>query len=332
MFYIVKDNFRLSLWLTQILDSTIQKAKTVMHPQGPWNAQQWQFNNNYRSEQVYQLVMKLTGPSLAERAEALHQLSLQREHIPNLAVYLWESPATITSLLSEILSVYPHLAATSTASNTTPPSLSLRLAQRVLNVLTLFQCVAAHSEIRTQFIRADIPMYLFPFLHTTNKSRECECFKLTSLGIIGSLVRSEQPDRGQSKSEPTVITYLLQNEFVPLCLRILKFGQELPRIVAAFIVQKILSDPGGLKSVCESAEKLETVVKVLNIVLCDLALSYNERLAKNVLGSYECLLQVKEAQDLVARADLGKLKQVQLCPECPPKFVEFIERLRQRSV
>ena len=290
--------------------------------QPPWNPQ-WQFPPSYRPpEQACQLVMKLTGPSLAERNEALHQLSVQREQIPNLAVYLWESPATITSLLSEVLSVSPHLAATSTASATKPPSLTGGLSTRVCNVLTLFQTVAGHNDIRIPFIRADIPMYLFPFLHTTNISRECECLKLSSLGIIGSLVRSEQPE---------VIEYLLQNEFVPLCLRILKFGQELPRIVAAFIVQKILSDQNGLKNVCDSKEKLETVVKVLNIVLCDLATNYSDRLAKNVLKSYEYLEQEPKAEEIILTADLGKLRQIQPLPQNNDNFVKFVTSLLERN-
>ena len=272
----------------------------------------------YGAPDIGQMVRKLTVGTQGERAEAIHILSVMREQIPDLAIYLWETPASITSLLGEILSIYPHMAATSTASTSAPPSLSGQLAGRVCSVLALFQCVAGHDATRLPFIHANIPMYLFPFLHTTNKSRECEYFKLTSLGIIGSLVKAEQPE---------IIKYLLQNEFVPLCLRILKFGQELSRIVAAFIVQKILSDRYGLESVCESREKLETVIKVLNIVLCDLAGSYNQTLAKNVLLSYESLLRERAAVDVVALADLEKLRQTQLSSKCEEKFHAFIDRL-----
>ncbi|OHT09673.1 Cell differentiation family, Rcd1-like containing protein [Tritrichomonas foetus] len=293
----------------------------------PQNGQQFQtFQNQggnfqsvqYRhSDQVHQLVKKLTQTP-NDRADALHTLSVQREQIPDLAVLLWESPATITALLYEILSIYPHLASTSTTSNTTPTSLNARLAGRVCNVLALFQCVAGHDQTRIRFIRANIPMYLFPFLHTTNQSRECECFKLTSLGILGSLVKAEQPD---------IIEYLLQNEFVPLCLRILKFGQEMSRIVAAFIVQKILSDPNGRNYVCTSPERLETVLKVLNIVLCDLAQTFSQRLSKNVVQSYECLLAGQEVRNVVAQMDLEKLKNAQLSSSCDESFTKFVQKL-----
>ncbi|OHT05047.1 Cell differentiation family, Rcd1-like containing protein [Tritrichomonas foetus] len=272
----------------------------------------------YRNiEQVITLVKQLTlSPS--ERSEALHTLSLHREQIPDLAVLLWESPGTITSLLFEILAIYPHLAATSSTSNNPPPSLNARLASRVCNVLALLQCVAGHDETRIPFIQANIPMYLFPFLHTTNTSRECECFKLTSLGILGSLVKAEQPD---------IIDYLLKNEFVPLCLRILKFGQEMSRIVAAFIVQKILSDINGRSHVCTSPERLETVLKVLNIVLYDLAINFSQRLAKNVVLSYEALLQGADVRAAVSNMDMEKLHRVQLSPTCDESFVAFIGKL-----
>jgi CCR4-NOT transcription complex subunit 9 len=271
----------------------------------------------HNREQVFTLVKRLTA-SPNERADALHTLSVQREQIPDLAVLLWESPTTITALLSEILSIYPHLASTS-ASSTAPTSLNAKLASRVCNVLALFQCVAGHDDTRLHFIHANIPMYLFPFLHATNQSRECECFKLTSLGIIGSLVKAEQPE---------IIDYLLQNEFVPLCLRILKFGQEMSKIVAAFIVQKILSDTNGRKSVCQSQERRETVLKVLNLVLQELATNFSPRLSKNVVQSYEAMLKSPEVRETVAAMDMPVLKTT-LCQSCDEAFQNFIEDLRR---
>lgn len=221
-------------------------------------------------------------------------------------------------MLYEILAIYPHLASTSSTSNSPPPSLNSHLASRVCNVLALFQCVAGHDDTRLPFIRANIPMYLFPFLHTTNTSRECECFKLTSLGILGSLVKAEKAD---------IIEYLLQNEFVPLCLRILKFGQEMSRIVAAFIVQKILSDSNGLSHVCTSPERLETVLKVLNIVLSDLAVNYSQRLAKNVVLSYENLLKNQEVKQVLPKMDMEKLSKVTFSQSCDDHFKQFVQEL-----
>lgn len=274
------------------------------------------------TDQVSTLVKNLTSTSLSERSDALHSLSSQREAITDLAVLLWDAPATITALLSEVLSVYSHLAASSPTSNTAPPSLNARLANRVCNVLALFQCVACHDLTRGPFIQANIPIYLFPFLHTTNKSRECEFFKIASLGVIGNLVKPAQPD---------IIEYLLQNEFVPLCLRILKFGQEISRTVAAYIVQRILSDPSGRQHVCSNRQRLDTVIKVLNLVLYDLAGNFSKNLSKNVLLSYEYLLTVDHGREAAAHSDIEKLKTIQL-GKCDDAFVQLVNRLKEMNM
>jgi CCR4-NOT transcription complex subunit 9 len=265
---------------------------------------------NHARDNVIRLVRNLTSAS--ERPDALHTLSIQREQIPDLALMLWETPATMTALLSEILSIYPHLASA-------PGSLNQKLASRVCHVLALFQCVAGHEETRLPFIHANFPMYLFPFLHTTNQSRECECFKLTALGIIGSLVKSEQPE---------IIEYLLQNEFVPLCLRILKFGQEMSKIVAAFIVQKILGDANGRRSVCQNDERRATVLRVFNQLLLELSISFSARLSKNIVLSYRAMLESREVIMAVRAAHIPVLGQP-LAPTCDEPFRALVEYLKE---
>ncbi|EAX96625.1 Cell differentiation family, Rcd1-like containing protein [Trichomonas vaginalis G3] len=268
-----------------------------------------QHRNN---EKMLQLVRRLTL-SPKERAEALHILSVQREQIPGLAPYLWYSPATITALLSEIISIYPYLATN---------NLNIPLSNRVCNVLTLFQCVAGHDETRTPFVRANIPIYLFPFLHQTSQSREAEYFKLTSLGIIGSLVKAEQPD---------IIEYLLKADFVPLCLRILQFSQEISRTVAAFIIQKILSDAGGKNYICSTREHIETVLKVLNRVVCDLTRDFSSRLAKHVIGSYQILFEIKEVRNLIASLLPAELKDAKFSPNTDEQFKNLVTTLQNMT-
>ena len=75
---------------------------------------------------------------------------------------------------------------------------------------------------------AKIPLYLYPFLHTTNDSRPFEYLRLTSLGVLGALVKTDEKD---------VIKFLLSTEIIPLCLRIMEQGTELSRTVATFILQ-----------------------------------------------------------------------------------------------
>lgn len=278
------------------------------------------FSSYRNNEQVFALIKKLTM-SPSERSDALHALSVQREQIQDLGVLLWESPGTMTALLSEILSIYPHLAVMSQSSNSVPPTLNNKLATRVCHVLALFQCVAGHEKTRKPFINANMPMYLFPFLHSVNHSRECEFFKLTSLGIIGSLVKVEQSD---------IIEYLLQNEFMPLCLRILKFGQEMSRIVAAFIIQKILSDKVGRNYVCQLTSRIEILLKVLNGTIQNLMVTFNQRLSKNIVLAYQYLLEEPQVKDVVSKMDLSAFNQQSNWSQlCDSEFIGLLRRLSE---
>ena len=84
---------------------------------------------------------------------------------------------------------------------------------RVCNALALLQCVASHPDTRykykyqgrtfhsnelfdsrSAFLLAHIPLYLYPFLHTVSKTRPFEYLRLTSLGVIGALVKTDEQE------------------------------------------------------------------------------------------------------------------------------------------
>lgn len=100
--------------------------------------------------------------------------------MPDLAPMLWNSFGTIAALLQEIINIYPAI---------NPATLTAHQSNRVCNALALLQCVASHSETRSAFLAAHIPLYLYPFLHTVSKTRPFEYLRLTSLGVIGALVK-----------------------------------------------------------------------------------------------------------------------------------------------
>lgn len=94
------------------------------------------------------------------REAALLELSKKREQVPELALILWhsfgmsqsrpfengttnEKAGVMTSLLQEIISVYPLL---------NPSQLTAAASNRVCNALALLQCVASHSETRGLFL------------------------------------------------------------------------------------------------------------------------------------------------------------------------------------
>ncbi|KAG2390824.1 uncharacterized protein HKW66_Vig0134150 [Vigna angularis] len=149
---------------------------------------------------VEHLVLELSNPDLRENA--LHELS------KDLAPLLWNSFGTMAALLQEIVSIYPVIS---------PPNLTPAQSNRVCNALALLQCVASHLDTRMQFLNAHIPLYLYPFLNTTSKSRPFEYLRLTSLGVIGALVKVDDTE---------VISFLLSTEIIPLCLRSMEMGTE----------------------------------------------------------------------------------------------------------
>ncbi|MEW5318757.1 MAG: hypothetical protein WDW38_009951 [Sanguina aurantia] len=214
---------------------------------------------------VHQLINPLT------RENALLELSKKRENFPELAPYLWYSFGTIAALLQEIVSIYPLLS---------PPALTAHASNRVCNALALLQCVASHNETRALFLQAHIPLFLYPFLNTMSKTRPFEYLRLTSLGVIGALVKVDDTD---------VINFLLSTEIIPLCLRTMEIGSELSKTVATFIVQKILLDDVGLNYICATAERFFAVGHVLGNMVVNQAQAQempSQRLLKHIIRCY----------------------------------------------
>ena len=154
---------------------------------------------------------------------------------------------------------------------------------------------------------AHIPLFLYPFLNTTSKTRPFEYLRLTSLGVIGALVKVRRPiqfscprplagpmctfglPRGfnlQQNDNSTVIHFLLSTEIIPLCLRIMETGSELSKTVAIFIVQKILLDETGLTYICHTYERFYAVGTVLSNMVNQLVETQAVRLLKHVVRCY----------------------------------------------
>lgn len=243
------------------------------------------------NQKVLVWVAELMDP--ARREGALMELSKKREQVPELALILWHSFGVMTSLLQEIISVYPLL---------NPSQLTAAASNRVCNALALLQCVASHNETRGLFLNAHIPLFLYPFLNTTSKSRPFEYLRLTSLGVIGALVKNEpassasvnpsgNPSHAPGGNSSPTITFLLSTEIIPLCLRIMETGSELSKTVAIFIVQKILLDDTGLGYICATYERFYAVGTVLSNMVVGLVETQTVRLLKHVV---RCFLRLSD--------------------------------------
>ncbi|WMV48758.1 hypothetical protein MTR67_042143 [Solanum verrucosum] len=228
-------------------------------------------NKDRKMQSVEQLVLDLSNPNLRENA--LLELSKKRELFQDLPPLLWHSFGTISVFLQEIVSIYPVLS---------PPNLTLAQSNRVCNVLALLQCVASHPDTRLLLLNvfyfsAYIPLYLYPFLNTTSKSTPFEYLRLTSLGVIGALVKVDNTE---------VISFLVSTEIVPRCLCTMEMGSELSKTVATFIVEKILLDDVGLNYICTTSDRFFELAQVLGNMVGALVEQPSSRLLKHIIRCY----------------------------------------------
>lgn len=254
-------------------NGTAMPNNNMAPPRGPANDIQANTDIGMTEEnkRVLDWIAQLMKPNTREAA--LLELSKKREQVPELALILWHSFGVMASLLQEIISVYPLL---------NPSQLTAAASNRVCNALALLQCVASHTETRGLFLSAHIPLFLYPFLNTTSKSRPFEYLRLTSLGVIGALVKNDSSE---------VINFLLTTEIIPLCLRIMETGSELSKTVAIFIVQKILLDDIGLAYICQTYERFYAVGTVLSNMVGQLVEQQTVRLLKHVV---RCFLRLSD--------------------------------------
>jgi CCR4-NOT transcription complex subunit 9 len=110
-------------------------------------------------ESIFQSVRDLTDP--AKKAQALERLKSVREQVEDLPRILWFSVGTITALLQEIVSVYPHLH----ISPSNPSGFNKDLSERACSALALLQCVACDPETRPLLIEGVSTESCIDYLH-----------------------------------------------------------------------------------------------------------------------------------------------------------------------
>uniref|UniRef100_A0A2K5E857 CCR4-NOT transcription complex subunit 9 n=1 Tax=Aotus nancymaae TaxID=37293 RepID=A0A2K5E857_AOTNA len=189
-------------------------------------------------EKIYQWTKELSSPEMRENA--LLELSKKQESVSDLAPMLWHSFGITTALLQEI-----H------------------------TNLTEFHHIQKPGQ---RFSRHTSHFFCTPLLHTC----PFEYLRLTSLGVIGTLVKTD---------EQGIINFLLTTEIIPLYLQIMESGSELSKTVATFILQKILDDT-GLASICQTYEHFSLVAMILGKTVLQLSKEPSAHLLKHVVRCY----------------------------------------------
>ncbi|PIA28858.1 hypothetical protein AQUCO_06600054v1 [Aquilegia coerulea] len=242
-------------------------------------------SNGGVTKQVEELVLQITNPLL--RPHAILELRQMRNICFGcFAPWLWYSFGTIAALLQEIVSVYPALL----SAKLTPEA-----SNQACNAVSLLQSVAAHPDTRLLFLNAHIPLYLYPFLYTTCNSKPFEYLRLTSLGVIGALVKENDAD---------AVSFLLKTEMVPLCFRSMEVGGQLSKNVATYIFERILQADIGLEYIFARADRFAAVGRILQDMVTSLAVVEKppSSLLKHIICCYLRLSEDQRACEVLRKS------------------------------
>lgn len=333
---------------------------TVPNPAQPTN----HTNGQLTQDQIVSLVKDIIK-SDKERYQAAKTLIANRDSIPDLALMLWFSPATVTILLSDILNFYPLLI---TGKVNLASSLQAEMAY---NSLILLQLIAEHEDTRLPFVRANLIIYLFPMIHHTIKRQDCDYLTGAILAIITSLVKcshspndptkkisnvsqqlrfqnkpasnssasnkNQQQNSSQSQAQAEefqeIIQSLVQADFLATCTCVLASAKGIIKISAAFILSKILSDPNGKKMAFESTDRIATILNVLNQILTDLGTEFDPQLSKNVVAAYRSLLPPQmnpndSMAQLIGSLVSDDLRGMTIHMSCDAQYRDLVGQLR----
>jgi len=198
-----------------------------------------------------------------KREDALQKLSTIREEIPNMHLLLWNTEGAVMALVMEIMDVYPYMTNRQKAPSVTRP----------VNALVLLQTLASNEETQMKLMESGIPFMLYPFLQHTNKMR---FLRVVSLGVIGALVKPENS---------AIVKMFLGTDLLPLCLDIMRTDKEdVTKVVATFILERILEDPYGSETVCGKLELFGNIANTLKGMIEQKGTS--ARLVKHILHCF----------------------------------------------
>ena len=242
-------------------------------------------NEQNEEEMIIKWISELKNENT--RVKALEYLSEYSDKNRNLAIYLWYSRGTMAVLLQEIISIYHYLTISKLTSDN---------SHRICCVISLLQCIASNSATRNEFLESQIPIFLYPFLNNTNKKKPYEYLKLTSLSVIGALVKL---------NDPNIISFLIDTAITPILLKIMEKGSELSKRIACYIVYQIIQDDNGNKYICEAKERYSAVIRYMKMILKN---KLSQRIIINLI--LKIFLRLSENKDARNTLKTDLLKEI----------------------
>jgi CCR4-NOT transcription complex subunit 9 len=130
----------------------------------------------------------------------------------------------------------------------------MELSNRICIILSIFQFISSHDDTIFPFVKSNFPFYILPFLKLDSSLKENQNLKLSTLGVLGALIKSKNPE---------VIDFFMDFEVVISILKIIESGCEISKLVANCIIQKILNEDKPLDYFCRNEEILSMVFLII---------------------------------------------------------------------
>ncbi|XP_017057262.1 CCR4-NOT transcription complex subunit 9 [Drosophila ficusphila] len=250
-----------------------------------------------------------------KRLMAMLELCERRSQIESLGPLLWHSFGAVSGLLQEVVSVYPAALAN---------ELSGQQSQRVCAAIGLFQAMASHPAIGIQLMRSQFMWFLMPLLKMTPKTRAIEHVRLSVLGVVCGLLKSDHPE---------IVSYFLGIELIPLILRQLELGSSMSKVLCAFVLCRILEHEVGLKFASRRLARRLHLIHTLARVVHQLTLEPEPRILKHVVRVYSRLADHPQNLELIVKHMPAQLRNGYFCQENKPGYesasIEFAELNRK---
>ncbi|XP_059637590.1 uncharacterized protein LOC132279585 [Cornus florida] len=187
---------------------------------------------------IPEVILELQDEALRESAlRCLSTFLLEkREEDPinydRTGYLLYNSCSTMAILLQEILAFARMVA---------DESPTARASKRFLNVLTLFQCIAANKETRHTFVKSFLPNVLIQLILVEIPLETFGNVRAVALSVIGILCQVK---------EPKIIQWALESNMVEVCQISIEIGNELSKVVGMHILEAILQTDSGMSYIC----------------------------------------------------------------------------------
>lgn len=197
------------------------------------------------------------------------------ENYDRAGYLLYNSCSTMAILLQEVMAFSQAMA---------DDHLTVRASKRLINVLTLFQCIAANKETRHKFVKSFVPNFLVPIILFENPLEAFENVQAVALSVFGILCQAR---------EPKMIRWAIESNIVEACQINIEIGNELCKVIGMHIIEAILQDSSGISYICDPKcdHLLNRLMKTWNDLVNFLAVDndFSPRLLFHIIRCYVIL-------------------------------------------